>query len=77
MILHFEIQEEMNSVNTKLMIRAFEQFIDYMYESVCRMETGLMETIRGFHSADSYCMLFALRNRFETTKTDNKALWIQ
>ena len=31
----------------------------------------------GFHSADSYCMLFALRNRFETTKTDNKALWIQ
>ena len=55
MILHFEIQEEINSVNTKLMIRAFEQFIDYMYESVCRMETGLMETIRGFHSADSYC----------------------
>ena len=45
MILHFEIQEEINSVNTKLMIRAFEQFIDYMYESVCRMETGLMETI--------------------------------
>ena len=31
----------------------------------------------GFHSADSYCMLFAMRNRFETTKTDNKALWIQ